>query len=117
MAEATSTGRGNWNSITALTKLGPEDIQRLLNHRLELGHSATTVRHLRAVLRTALGQAEEWGLVPRNVARLAKPPRAVQHEMQTLSETQVRALLEMSAGDRLDALWAVAVTTGMRQGE
>ena len=30
---------------------------------------------------------------------------------------QVRALLSAASGDRLEALWAVAVYTGLRQGE
>jgi hypothetical protein len=33
------------------------------------------VAYNRAVLRQALGQAERWGLVTRNVAKLVEPPR------------------------------------------
>src|SRR5205823_3473365 len=39
-----------------LVGLAPEHIQQLLDRRLEQGVSAATVHHLRAVLRTALGQ-------------------------------------------------------------
>lgn len=39
------------------------------------------------------------------------------HEMLTLDPSQVRALLDAIADDRLEALYVLAVTTGMRQGE
>src|SRR5215217_289451 len=37
--------------------------------------------------------------------------------MQPLSPTQARTLLAAAEGNRLDALFVLAVTTGMRQGE
>ncbi len=37
--------------------------------------------------------------------------------MATLSADQVRALFLAAAGDRLEALYVLAITTGMRQGE
>jgi len=37
--------------------------------------------------------------------------------MQTLDANQVRTLLGVAKGDRLEALYVLAVTTGMRQGE
>jgi integrase len=37
--------------------------------------------------------------------------------MRTLSAEQVALLFEAAAGERLEALWVLAVTTGMRQGE
>ncbi|MDQ2914626.1 MAG: hypothetical protein M3T56_15440 [Chloroflexota bacterium] len=37
--------------------------------------------------------------------------------MRTLAPDDVRAVLDAAAGDRLEALYAVALTTGMRQGE
>jgi integrase len=39
------------------------------------------------------------------------------HEMQTLDADQTRAFLAAGTGDRWEALWILAVTTGMRQGE
>jgi integrase len=100
-----------------LAKLGPQHLQRLYASRLESGLSATSVAHLHAVLHRALGQAARWGLVPRNVASLATPPRIRRQEMATLSPEQARALLETAQGDRLHALYVVALSTGMRQGE
>lgn len=76
-----------------------------------------TVFHIRAVLRRALGQAVKWGLVSRNVATLADPPRVPDEEIRPLSTEEARRLLEQIAGDRLEALYVLALTVGLRQGE
>lgn len=39
------------------------------------------------------------------------------HEMQTLFPEQARSPLAAAAGERFEALYAVALSTGMRQGE
>jgi len=75
------------------------------------------VAHLHAVLHRALEQAAQWGLTPRNVAKLVTPPRPARREMATLSPEQARASLEAAEGDRLEALYVLALSTGMRQGE
>lgn len=48
---------------------------------------------------------------------LVDPPRMLHHEIVVLSSEQVRMLLEAAKGERLEALFVLAVTTGMRQGE
>lgn len=56
-------------------------------------------------------------MVPRNFAEAVKAPRPVLKEMKSLSANEVNRLLEAARGDRLEALYVLAVTTGMRQGE
>jgi len=85
--------------------------------KLEEGYAPGTVRQMQAVLRRALGEAARLGLVPRNVATLVKVPRPIRHEMQVLSSDEARILLVTVEGDRLEALYVVALTTGMRLGE
>jgi len=58
-----------------------------------------------------------WGLIPRNAAAAVDPPRVVTPEMRPLSPTQARTLLAAANGNRLEALFVLAVSTGMRQGE
>ena len=58
-----------------LKDLSPAHVQQLLNRKSKSGLSPRTVGHIRAVLRDALNQALRWGLVTRNVAALADPPR------------------------------------------
>ncbi len=100
-----------------LARLSPQHLQRLYANRLEAGLSAMSVQHLHAVLHRALGQAARWGLVARNVADLVTPPRGARREMKTLSPEQARVLLDTAAGERLEAIYVLALTTGIRQGE
>lgn len=58
-----------------LARLTPLDVQRLLNWKLDSGPSPRTVVYHRDVLRAALNDAMAWGLVTRNAAALADPPR------------------------------------------
>jgi integrase len=102
---------------TRLARLRPEDVQAFLNRKLQEGLSPRTVQYLHAVLRRALGQAEKWGLVARNVARLVDPPKVARPEVRPLTAEEARRLLDATRGDRLEALYSVAVAVGLRQGE
>ena len=101
----------------SLSRLSPQHLQRLYASRLESGLSPTTVAHLHAVLHRALYRAARLGLVPRNVAALVEPPRIKRREMMTLCLEQSNVLLRAAKGDRLEALYVLALTIGMRQGE
>ena len=100
-----------------LGQLSARDVQAFLNDRSAAGLSPRTVQQIRAILRSALSQAEAWGWVDRNVARHAKPPRIVRSEARALSAAQARALVAHTGQDRLGPLFAVALHTGLRQGE
>jgi integrase len=100
-----------------LAKLTPQHVQRLYAERLHAGASPTTVHHLHAVLHRALKQAVRWNLVARNVADLVDPPRIAHHEIATLDPTAAQRLIAAAGQDRLEALYVLALTTGMREGE
>jgi integrase len=101
----------------SLARLTPQHLQRLYASRLNAGLSSTTVNHVHALIHKALSNAVRWGLVHRNIADLVDPPRNRHFEIVTLSPDQARAFLAATAGHRLEALYVLAVTTGMRQGE
>ncbi|HEY2705025.1 MAG TPA: tyrosine-type recombinase/integrase [Candidatus Dormibacteraeota bacterium] len=100
-----------------LVRLEPTDLRALYRRLVDGGLSPTTVRHVHGVLRRALGQAARDGLVARNVAALVTPPRRAEPGRNVLDPDQARAFLEAARGDRLEALYVLAVTTGMREGE
>jgi hypothetical protein len=79
--------------------------------------SPTTVRYAYAVLRIALGRALKSGRVARNVATLVDPPAKVRREPKPLTAEEVGRLIDATTDDRLGALYAVAIATGLRQGE
>jgi integrase len=100
-----------------LARLSPQQVQAFLNAESRSGLSPRSVAMERAVLRGALGRAERWGLVTRNVAKLAEPPRVPRRQVTPLSPEQARIFLAAIQGDRLEALYLVALGVGLRQGE
>jgi integrase len=100
-----------------LSKLSPSDVQRLYANRLQAGLSPTSVHHIHAILHRALDHAVKWGLLIRNVTDAVDPPRRQSPEMRVWSVAEVSHVLAAAAGDELEALWHLALTTGMRRGE
>jgi integrase len=100
-----------------LKALSPAHLQGLYRDRLDAGLSSSTVQRLHAVIHRALKQALRWDLVPRNVSEAVDPPKAQRKEIPPLTPEQVRTLLRTAEEDRLGGLYALAITTGLRQGE
>jgi integrase len=100
-----------------LKRLNSVHLQSFYRNRVDSGLSGSTVHKMHDILRRGLAQAVKWHLVPRNVAEAATPPRPTPKEMQALSVDEARRLLEAAGEDRLEALYVLAIHTGMRQGE
>ncbi len=100
-----------------LAKLSAQQVQGLQTRLLAAGLSPTTTQSAHRVLHRALHDAERLGLVTRNVAEQVRAPRRSTPEMQVLSEDEAAAFLHAAEGDRFAALYVLALTTGMRQGE
>jgi integrase len=79
--------------------------------------SPKTVRYVHTTLRRALRDAMADGLVVRNVAAQARPPRARRVEMHTWTAAEVGAFLASVREDRLYAAWLLLATLGLRRGE
>jgi integrase len=101
----------------ALARLTAQQIQTLYTLKLGEGLSARTIRHVHAVLHSALKSAVRLGTVPFNVCERVDPPRPARTEMRPLTQEQAQAFLQAIQGDRLEALFVLAIHTGMRQGE
>ena len=69
------------------------------------------------MLRHAFAQALRWGLVARNAASLVEAPRIQRPEITPLDPEQAAVFLKAAEGDRLEALYSVALAVGLRQGE
>jgi len=102
------------NKLKALTAVHLRDFYQ---QKLSEGLSSRNVRYIHAVLHKALKQAADDGLIPRNAAASAKPPQLSQAEISPFSPAQARVFLEAAHGDRLEALYVLAITAGLRQGE
>src|SRR5215208_3239156 len=100
-----------------LKALTPDHVRGLYRKKLDGGLAPRTVLHIHRTLSKALKQATDDGLIPRNAAAPVKPPRPSREEIRPLNREQVQALFEAAREDRLEALYVVAVTAGLRRGE
>jgi integrase len=100
-----------------LKKLIPAHVRGFYQDRLDAGLAPASVNKLHVILHKALDQAVKWNMVVRNIAKLVKAPRPTPIEIRTLSAEQTRRILETARGHKLEALYVLAVHTGMRQGE
>jgi integrase len=93
------------------------EVRRLYNDKSK-ALSARSVDYIHATLQMRLSQAVRDNLIPRNVA-VGERPRSSRNrkEAKALSPTQVKALLSAARDTRSEALYVVAVHTGLRQGE
>ncbi len=100
-----------------LSRVTPMHIQSLLAD-LERAQKSPRLRQMvRSTLHAALNRAVKWDLIPRNPCDAVEKPRAPRPEMKTLTKQEVDVFLQAAQEDRLYALYVLAVTTGMRQGE
>ncbi len=100
-----------------LYKLDALQLQTLYRQKLDSGLSSRTVQIVHATMYKALKQAVRWQLIPRNVAQAMTPPKAPKAEIKPLTLAQVKSLLNAARRDELEALYVLAVTTGLRSGE
>ena len=100
-----------------LMDIKPDKIQAFYNNKLQSGTSERTVILIHAVLHRSLNQAMKLGLITNNPAQAVTRPRLKQKEMKILDDYQVRDLLLSVKGTKYEALYLIAITTGLRQGE
>src|SRR6266487_657373 len=99
-----------------LQKLTAQQVQ---NFYTKVGKqlSSTTVNTLHAMFHKALEDAVKWGLLARNVCDAVTAPRRAHYEIKPLTMEQANILLDAAKQDDFEALWVLALTTGMRRGE
>ena len=103
-----------------LEKLTPLHVQRMLDTMRGVDGrelAAATIVQVRRITHSALADAERLRAVSHNAAAGTKAPRVRRPERRTFSPTEARRFLDSVAGDRLEALYNVVCTLGLRQGE
>jgi integrase len=103
--------------LVKLKNVTPAHVRAFYRDRLDAGLSSATVHKIHVVLHKALDQAVSHELIPRNVAKGVKLLQTKRKEIRPLTPEQVKVLLEAARGDRLEALYVLALNTGLRQGE
>lgn len=100
-----------------VTTLTPADLDALYAAKIDAGLARSTVSKIHRVLRVALAWGVKRKIVPGNVAVDAESPSIPKGNARTLTPVQVVSFLAAARGDSLEALYVLALTTGMRKGE
>jgi integrase len=100
-----------------LKDLMSAQVRWFYRERLDSGLAPATIYKVHSVLHKALNRAVSDGLIPRNAAAGLELPRITREEINPLSGEEARCLLDEVRGDKLEALYVLAISTGMRQGE
>jgi integrase len=100
-----------------MQKLSPQHLQALYARKLDEGMAPKSVIFMHNLMHKALKDAIRWNLVSRNVCDAVSPPRRKRFETHPLNTEQVHQLLEAARGHPQEALFVLALATGMRRGE
>jgi integrase len=106
-------------TLTGKKAITPADVETMTGNLMRDGYSHRTADISRTVIGKMLRSAEQRGLVARNVARLAKPPRdrGVARKIKAFTVDEVHELLAALEGTRWHPVVVVGVTTGLRPQE
>jgi len=100
-----------------LVEVKPKLIQKLFADKLQSGVGARTVEMIHAILHRALSQAVKLEILGRNPVDATTPPKVETKEMKFYDESQVSQFLLAARGNKNEALYHLALATGLRQSE
>lgn len=100
-----------------LSDLDALDIDKLINDLREKDCSTRTLRAVFVTLRAALNFAVQRRIIPISPMHGIKAPKHRPKKIAPLTREQARRFLKVAKGDRLYALYALALACGLRQGE
>ncbi len=111
--EACQCCRNGWDEIREVPRCCSLKGGKCCASRL----SVRSVQYIHAVLRNALQAAVREEIIPRNVAKLVQVSTPDYEVNRGLTIDQARAVLEAAKGERLHALFVLALCLGLRRGE
>ena len=97
--------------------IGQMDMQGLYAQMFARGLSARTIEYTNAVLKSAFRQAVRWRMLGEDPCADVDLPRVKRKEMEALSVEECRRFLSVAEKSEWYALFALALTTGMRSSE
>ncbi len=103
-----------------LKEVTPGDIRHLYRKTAERGLKDRSIEYVHTTLRKSLKAAVVDRLIshnPTDGVRPLKTPAGTAKESKALAPYQVKALLKATSESRLEALYVVAIHTGLRRGE
>lgn len=100
-----------------LAKVQPITIQRLYSQLGSASASGRTRELVHVVLRKAFKQAMLWGYMTRNPCDAVARPKPARKAIRYFTAEETNRFLSAARSDRLFALYVLAVSAGLRQGE
>jgi integrase len=103
--------------------VGKKELRGMLARCVEAGDSQHTLRHLRASTRSVLALAVDRDILDQDPSEFMvgrNAPRALQQSEpapRAWSQSEAQTFLQHVRGDRLEALWALLLGSGLRRGE
>jgi integrase len=97
--------------------IGQMEMQGLYAQMFERGLSARTIEYTNAVIESAFRQAVRWRMLAEDPCAGVDLPRVKRKEMEALSVQECRRFLSVAEASEWHALFALALTTGMRPSE
>jgi integrase len=104
---------GHWS----LSELRPELFEEHYRRMMRDGHSSHVIRAVHRVLRSSLNEAVRRRRLTTNPLQVARPPRAVQVEVEPLTVEECQRVLIAAQATMHPARWSLALSLGLRQGE
>jgi integrase len=100
-----------------LSQLRPQHVEKLFADMIAAGMSRGNAKKVSEVLSTALEQAARVGMIPSSPAAPVAKPKPPETEIVPFTLDEVKAIRAAAKGNRLEGLFALAVGSGMREGE
>jgi integrase len=100
-----------------LAQLRPVHVEQFFADISRAGVSKGNAKKVGEVLSTALEQAVRTGLIPVSPARPVAKPQPPEEEIIPFTPDEIRRIRVAAADQRLEAMFALAIGTGAREGE
>jgi len=99
-----------------MDKLTPAHIRRVTD-RVGETLSPSTAHTVHAIMSSSLGDAEREGRIPRNPAKLTRPPKKGTPQLEVLSIDEASRIVGLFGNSPEQYLWLTFLLTGARRGE
>lgn len=103
--------------LMKLKDLRQDKVEEYYAGLISQGIGPRTVQMIHSILHRAMEKAVRYGLLLRNPVHGASLPKWRPPEMQVFDDGQVNQFLMAARGSNYEALYHLAIVTGMRQGE
>ena len=100
-----------------VSRLTPGNVEAMQASMAARGLSPASIARARRVTVTLLADAERDGIILRNPARMARPPRAAEAPIRALPPESIGRLGDVARADgTIGSLVLLAIATGLRRG-